>query len=146
MGEAISGLEGAPLAESTAAPPVPVEELATRITDLEQAFRSFEGRVPGLAVEIVGTMSENDDLVHPVAGFEVRLEREDGRAVTLYVSSSYAELSRWVDAPAGRGLLRERFNVRLSEGFAWGESTFPDAAGLAHDLVAYLQYNLDTPV
>jgi hypothetical protein len=137
--------EGVPLLESAAGPPVPVEELAGRITVLEQAFRAFEGQVPGLGVEVVGTMSERDDLVHPVAGFEVRLEREDGRAVSLYISASYAELSRWVDAPTGRGLLRERFNVRLSEGFTWGDTTFPDARGLAHDLIGYLQYNLDLP-
>lgn len=121
---------------------------AERITELEQAFRRFSDVVPGLGVEVVGTVTGRDSLVHPVAGFQVNLQREDSPfGVALYVSSHYGELRRWIRNPrwsGGRGRTRrERFNVRLSEGFGWGESVFPTADGLAHDLLAYMHFNID---
>jgi hypothetical protein len=114
------------------------DPLTQRINELESAFRDFERTIPGLRVEVVGRVAGQDNLVHPVAGFHVRLEEESG-GVELYVSASYAELTRWADA----GALRERFNVQLTDGFGWGESLFPDAQGLAHDLLGYMQFNLD---
>jgi hypothetical protein len=128
-------------------PDAPIEELAVRITELEQAFRSYEQSVPGLTVDVVGRVSGNDELVHPIAGFTVRLEhgRPEKAGVSLYVSARYGELTRWrgPGQHAG-GALRERFSVRLVDEFGWGESVFPTAAALAHDLVGYLQYNLDS--
>lgn len=116
------------------------DPLTQRITELERAFRSFEKSNPGLSVEVVGRVAGQAELVHPVAGFHVRLEPRDGSGgVELYVSASYAELTRWADA----GALRERFNVQLTDGFGWGDSVFPDARGLAHDLLGYMQFNLD---
>jgi hypothetical protein len=121
---------------------------AERITELERAFRRYSDTVPGLGVDVVGTVSGAETLVHPVAGFQVRLEPEHSPVgVALYVSSHYGELRRWTrcagrDAEPARS--RERFSVRLSEGFDWGESSFPTADGLAHDLLAYMQYNLDS--
>jgi hypothetical protein len=116
------------------------DPLTQRITELERAFRSFEKSNPGLTVEVVGHVAGQEDLVHPVAGFHVRLAPEDGDGgVELYVSASYAELTRWAEA----GAIRERFNVQLTEGFGWGESVFPTAAGLAHDLLGYMLFNLD---
>ena len=116
------------------------EQTAQRMTELAGAFRAFTERVPGLEVEVVGHVAGERELVHPVAGFHVRLETADGiGGVELYVSVSYAELTRWGDA----GAIRERFQVDLSEEFCWGESAFPTAEGLAHDLLAYMQFNLD---
>ena len=115
------------------------DPLTQRITELERAFRSFEKSNPGLSVEVVGRVAGQAELVHPVAGFHVRLEPRDGSGgVELYVSASYAELTRWADA----GAMRERFNVQLTDGFGWGDSVFPDARGLAHDLLGYMQFNL----
>ena len=115
-------------------------ESAQRVTALEQAFRRLARGVPGMTIEVVGHMRGHRKLVHPVAGFHVRLEPRDGSGgVELYVSASYAELTRWADA----GALRERFNVQLTDGFGWGDSVFPDARGLAHDLLGYMQFNLD---
>jgi hypothetical protein len=119
---------------------------AERITELEQAFRRYSDVVPGLGVEVVGTVTGQDSLVHPVAGFQVRLQPDDSPVgVALYVSSSYGELRRWFrDADwDGDSRMRERFDVSLSNGFGWGESVFPDADGLAHDLLAYMQFNID---
>ena len=66
---------------------------------------------------------------------------EAGSGISLYVSSRYGELVRWRQ---GAGALRERFTVHIDEpGFGWGESTFPSAQELAHDLFAYMQFNLD---
>ncbi|HSJ15373.1 MAG TPA: hypothetical protein VK939_13210 [Longimicrobiales bacterium] len=117
-----------------------LDPLTQRITELERAFRDFEKTNPGLSVEVVGHVAGHDELVHPVAGFHVRLEPDDGGGgVELYVSASYAELTRW----AGAGALREQFNVQLTDGFGWGDSVFPTAHGLAHDLLGYMQFNLD---
>ncbi len=124
---------------------------AERITELERAFRRYSDVVPGLGVDVVGTVTGQDSLVHPVAGFQVRLQPEHSPfGVALYVSSSYGELRRWVRGPAGTedagpaGRLREEFDVRLGSGFGWGGSEFPSADGLAHDLLAYMQFNLDS--
>jgi hypothetical protein len=114
---------------------------ASQMTELVEAFRGFAGVVPGLEVEVVGHVAGDRDVVHPVAGFHVLLAGEAGTGVSLYVSSRYAELVRW---GAEAGALRERFDVRLDgPGYGWGESTFPTAYDLAHDLMAYMQFNLD---
>jgi hypothetical protein len=114
---------------------------ARRITDLADAFRAFSRRLPDLTVEVVGHLAEDGSAVHPVAGFHVLLEGDAGTGISLYVSSRYAELVRW---RPGAGALRERFDVRLDEtGYGWGDSMFPTADELAHDLVAYMQFNLD---
>jgi hypothetical protein len=119
-----------------------IQAVAGRMTELKRAFERLSGHVPDLQVEIVGHMSTNRALVHPVAGFQVKLQHEGENAgVLLYVSASYAELTRW---PADGGALRERFNVRLSEGFVWGESSFDEADQLASELLGYMQFNLDT--
>ena len=118
-----------------------VQAVAARVTELKQAFQQLSSTVPGLAVDVVGHMSNNRALVHPVAGFRVTLQHEGENAgVLLYVSASYAELTRW---PADGGAMRERFNVRLSEGFVWGESSFNRASELAQELLGYMQFNLD---
>jgi hypothetical protein len=114
---------------------------ARQITELAQAFRRFATSVPGLQVEVVGHLAGSRQYVHPVAGFHVRLPGEGGAGVELYVSSRYGELVRW---RPGVGTLRERFDVHIDEpGYGWGDSTFPTADELAHDLVAYMQFNLD---
>lgn len=114
---------------------------AQQITELAQAFRGFSERVPGLVVEVVGHVAGNRRYVHPVAGFHVRLPVEGTTGVSLYVSSRYAELVRWRD---GAGALRERFDVSIDDpGYGWGGSTYPTAHELAHDLLAYMQFNLD---
>lgn len=116
------------------------EQTAQRMTELADAFRAFQRSVPGLTVEVVGHVAGEAELVHPVAGFHVRLPGQEGvGGIQLYISASYAELIRWGDA----GAIRERFNVQLSDEFGWGDSVFPHAEGLAHDLLAYLQFNLD---
>ncbi|MGH7461213.1 MAG: hypothetical protein ACREMA_09325 [Longimicrobiales bacterium] len=118
-----------------------VQAVATRVTELEQAFQHLSDTVPGLAVDVVGHMSNNSALVHPIAGFRVDLQHEGENAgVVLYISASYAELTRWA---GDGGALRERFNVRLSDGFFWGESSFDDPAELAQELLGYMQFNLD---
>lgn len=114
---------------------------ARRMTELAAAFRAFCSRVPELEVEVVGHVAGSRQFVHPVAGFHVRLKGEAGTGTSLYVSSTYSELVRW---RPGAGALRERFSVRLDEdGYEWGDSQFPTAAALAHDLLAYMQFNLD---
>lgn len=114
---------------------------ARQMTELAQAFRAFQSSVPGLDVEVVGHVAGNRQYVHPVAGFHVRLPADDETGISLYVSSRYAELVRW---RPGSGALRERFDVRLDDpGYGWGDSTFPTARELAHDLIAYMQFNLD---
>jgi hypothetical protein len=114
---------------------------ARQITDLAHAFRAFSRNVPGLRVEIVGNVAQNRQYVHPVAGFHVRMEGEGGTGISLYVSSRYAELVRW---RPGAGALRERFAVQMEDpGYGWGGSSYPTAEELAHDLVAYIQFNLD---
>ena len=116
-----------------------------RITQLEGAFQSLARSVPGLDVEVVGHVVQDESRVHPVAGFEVKLQHdEDGAGVALYVSASYAELTRWSPhaGPLG-GSVRERFNVRLSEGWIWGDSEFDSPDQLASELLGYMQFNLD---
>ena len=122
-----------------------IQEVAGRVTELKQAFGHLSDSVPGLDVDVVGHMSTDRSLVHPVAGFQVKLQHEgEGAGVSLYVSASYAELTRWPssDDPHG-GAMRERFNVRLAEGFKWGDTVFEDPAELAHELLGYMQFNLD---
>lgn len=120
---------------------VAVDVAARQITELAHAFRSFMEKVPGLKVDVVGHVAGNQQYVHPVAGFHVRLSGEPGTGISLYVSSRYAELVRW---RPGAGALRERFSVDIDDpGFGWGDSYFPNAQELAHDLVAYMQFNLD---
>ena len=46
---------------------------AERITELERAFRRYSDTVPGLGVDVVGTVSGAETLVHPVAGFQVTI-------------------------------------------------------------------------
>jgi hypothetical protein len=111
------------------------------MTELAGAFRAFGESVPGLTVEVVGHVAGNRQLVHPVAGFHVRLSDDAATGVSLYVSSQYAELVRW---KPGAGALRERFDVSFGdEGYGWNDTLFPAAHDLAHDLVAYMQFNLD---
>lgn len=112
-----------------------------QITELAQAFRAFAASVPGLSVVVVGHVAGNRQFVHPVAGFHVRLAGDAETGTELYVSSRYAELVRW---RPGAGALRERFDVHIDEtGYGWGDSTYPTAHELAHDLVAYMQFNVD---
>lgn len=122
-----------------------IQVLAARITELERAFQDLSATVPGLSVVIVGHVSVDDSLVHPVAGFEVRLQQEqDGPGVSLYVSVNYGELRSW---PAAGGsaakAARERFNVNLADEFIWGDSVFETADELAQDLLGYMQFNFD---
>ena len=95
--------------------------------------------------DLVGHMSTDRSLVHPVAGFQVKLQHdEDGAGVSLYISASYAELTRWPSPDDSQGgAMRERFNVRLAEGFKWGDSEFEDPTELAQELLGYMQFNLD---
>jgi len=116
---------------------------ARRVTELAEAFRAYKSTMPELRVEVVGRLRHDKHLVHPVAGFHVRLGQPHGPGgVALYISSNYAELTRWGDA----GAIRERFTVQFGEEFVWGDSAYPSAADLAHDLLAYLQFNLDAAV
>ena len=118
-----------------------VDTASRQITELADAFREYSQHVPGLKVDVVGHMAGNQQYVHPVAGFHVRMNGEDGTGISLYVSSRYGELVRW---RPGAGALRERFTVHIDEpGFGWGDSMFPSAQELAHDLFAYMQFNLD---
>ena len=118
------------------------------MTFLASAFRNFAATVPGLRVDVVGYMADSDTLIHPVAGFEVRLQRENaGAGVSLYISASYAELTRWTakgkELKKG-GALRERFDVDFEEeDYQWGDSSFEEPQQLAHELLGYMQFNLD---
>jgi len=113
------------------------------MTELAEAFRAYQATIPELRVEVVGRVTHDSELVHPVAGFHVRLDLPHGPGgVALYISSNYAELTRWGDA----GAIRERFSVQLAEEFVWGGSVYQTAGNLAHDLLAYLQFNLDAAV
>ncbi len=117
---------------------------AERVTALEHAFRALAKDVPDMTVEVVGHVRGHRRLVHPVAGFTVRLQdRAAGAGAALYVSSAYGELTLWRDADGDGGALRERFNVRLGDSFVWGDSEYPDAEPLAADLLGYLQFNFD---
>jgi hypothetical protein len=117
------------------------DKASARMTELAQAFVEFGESVPELRVEVVGRVVDNAEHVHPVAGFHVLLEGPAETGVSLYVSEQYAELVQW---RPGAGALRERFDVKLdAEGYAWGDSCFPTAGELAHDLVAYMQFTLD---
>jgi hypothetical protein len=118
-----------------------VDTASRQITELAHAFRDYSQNVPGLKVDVVGHLAGNQQYVHPVAGFHVRMNGEGGTGISLYVSSRYGELVRWRQ---GAGALRERFTVHIDEpGFGWGDSMFPSAQELAHDLFAYMQFNLD---
>ena len=116
------------------------------MTRLADAFREFCNSVPGLRVDVVGYMAGSQTLVHPVAGFEVRLQRDSGAGVSLYISASYAELTSWTgkrsDLKSGRAV-RERFNVHFGEEYEWGGSAFEFADELANALIGYMQFNLD---
>ncbi len=116
------------------------------MTSLADAFREFCDTVPGLRVDIVGYMAGSQTLVHPVAGFEVRLQRDTGAGVSLYISASYAELTSWTgkgtEIKTGRAV-RERFNVHFGEEYEWGGSAFEFADELANGLLGYMQFNLD---
>jgi hypothetical protein len=119
-----------------------VDTPTRQITALAQAFRDFAECVPGLEVEVVGHLADSRQYVHPVAGFHVRLRGEDETGLDLYISSRYAELVQW---QPDLGALRERFDVSIDDpGYGWGDSTFPTAQELAHDLLAYMQFNLDS--
>ncbi|HSJ25473.1 MAG TPA: hypothetical protein VK929_12420 [Longimicrobiales bacterium] len=114
---------------------------ARGITELAQAFRVYEGLVPGLSIDVVGHVAGSRVMVHPIAGFHVRLPSANDTGASLYVSARYGELVRW---RPGAGALRERFEVNLDDaGYGWGDSVYPTAAELAHDLIAYLQFNVD---
>jgi hypothetical protein len=118
-----------------------VDTASRQITELAHAFREYTQNVPGLKVDVVGHLAGNQQFVHPVAGFHVRMNGDGGTGISLYVSSRYGELVRWRQ---GAGALRERFTVHIDEpGFGWGDSMFPSAQELAHDLFAYMQFNLD---
>ena len=123
-----------------------IDKLSERMTQLADAFRDFCSSVPGLRVDVVGYMSGSDTMIHPVAGFEVRLQRDTGAGVSLYISASYAELTRWTakgtELKTG-GAVRERFDVHFGEQFEWGDSAFEYADELASGLLGYLQFNLD---
>lgn len=118
------------------------------MTFLASAFRNYTPKIPGLRIDVVGYMADSDTLIHPVAGFEVRLQRENqGAGVSLYISASYAELTSWTakgtELRKG-GALRERFDVDFEEeDYQWGDSAFDEPHELAHELLGYMQFNLD---
>lgn len=125
-----------------------IQRLSERMTYLANAFRTFSARVPGLRVDVVGYMADSDTMIHPVAGFEVRLQREKaGAGVSLYISATYAELTSWTSKGAELhkgGALRERFDVDFEEeDYQWGDSAFEEPDELAHELLGYMQFNLD---
>jgi hypothetical protein len=123
-----------------------IDQIAERMTELADAFRELAERAPGLRVDVVGYMAGSETQIHPVAGFEVRLQRDDGAGVSLYISASYAELTSWKgktsDLKTGRAV-RERFNVHFGDEFEWGGSAFEYADELAAGLLGYMQFNLD---
>ncbi|MEO7672204.1 MAG: hypothetical protein ABIV28_08265 [Longimicrobiales bacterium] len=119
-----------------------IEDAAYRVTELERAFREYAERVPGLSVEVMGRVAGKEEQVHPVAGFEVQLKRGNGQGVRLYVSGNYGELIR-ARAGWGGGSVREKFEVRLEEEYGWGDSVFPTPELLVHDLLGYMQFQLD---
>ena len=124
-----------------------IELLAERATQLADAFRELAENVPGLRIDVVGYLAGSNTLIHPVAGFEVRLQRDGKDAgVSLYISASYAELTSWTGKSAelktGR-VVRERFNVKFGEEYEWGGSAFEYADELANGLLGYMQFNLD---
>jgi len=125
-----------------------LQRLAERMTFLATAFRDFAKKVPGLRVDVVGYMADSDSMIHPVAGFEVRLQPANkGSGVSLYISASYAELKRWsaVGSELRKGgVVIERFNVDFEEeDYQWGDSAFEEPQQLAHELLGYMQFNLD---
>jgi hypothetical protein len=125
-----------------------IQRLSERMTYLANAFRNFSARVPGLRVDVVGYMADSDTMIHPVAGFEVRLQREKaGAGVSLYISATYAELTSWTSKGTELqqgGALRERFDVDFEEeDYQWGDSAFEEPDELAHELLGYMQFNLD---
>lgn len=125
-----------------------IQRLSERMTLLADAFRKFSAKVPGLRVDVVGYMADSDTMIHPVAGFEVRLQREKaGAGVSLYISATYAELTSWTSKGAELhkgGALRERFDVDFEEeDYQWGDSAFEEPGELAHELLGYMQFNLD---
>jgi hypothetical protein len=116
------------------------------VTALEASFRTLAHSVPGLAVDVVGRVAGARELVHPTAGFEVRLRRGAGQyGVSLYVSARYSELTSWrgPGQPGPSGALRERFQVDLESGFRWGDTDFRSAEALAQALLGYMQFQLD---
>ncbi|MGQ0813241.1 MAG: hypothetical protein ACT4O1_02115 [Gemmatimonadota bacterium] len=125
-----------------------IQRLSERMTYLASAFRGFGETVPGLRVDVVGYMADSDTMIHPIAGFEVRLQRENaGAGVSLYISASYAELTAWTakgtELRKG-GARRERFDVDFGEeDYQWGDSAFEEPQELAHELLGYMQFNLD---
>lgn len=126
----------------------PIHRLSERMTYLASEFRKFAQKVPGLRVDVVGYMADSETMIHPVAGFEVRLQRENnGAGVSLYISSSYAELTRWTAKGTELlkgGAVRERFDVDFEEDdYQWGDSSFEEPDELAHELLSYMQFNLD---
>ena len=125
-----------------------IQRLSERMTFLASAFRAFATKVPGLRVDVVGHMADSETLIHPVAGFEVRLQREKaGAGVSLYISATYAELTSWTSKGTELeqgGALRERFDVDFEEeDYQWGDSAFEEPQELAHELLGYMQFNLD---
>lgn len=119
-------------------------ESASCMTELQRAFQALAPDVPGLDVDIVGHLLDDATLVHPVAGFEVRLSRPGDGVVTLYVSSSYGELAvRPAEAVFPETAIRQSFSVHLSGEYRWGESVFPTPADLAAALLGYMQFQLD---
>lgn len=116
------------------------------MTQLADAFRDLTESAPGLRVDVVGYMADSNTLIHPVAGFEVRLQRDNGAGVSLYISASYAELTSWTgksnELKTGRAV-RERFNVHFGEEYEWGGSAFEFPDELASGLLGYMQFNLD---
>jgi hypothetical protein len=138
-----AGADGAAV-DVNALPEPPIEALAERITSLEDAFRGYAAGAVDLAVEVVGHVSGSDALVHPAAGFTVRMERAGG-GVSLYITAGYGELTRWRGPGlTAAGALRERFRVDLLDAYSWGDTVFPSAEELVHALVGYMHYNLDT--
>lgn len=124
-----------------------IDLISDRMTQLADAFRELAERVPGLRVDVVGYMAGSSTQIHPVAGFEVRLQRDDRDAgVSLYISASYAELTSWTgkrsELKTGRAV-RERFNVKFGEEYEWGGSAFDFPDELANGLLGYMQFNLD---
>jgi hypothetical protein len=67
--------------------------------------------------------------------------------VSLYISASYAELTRWTEKAMelrDGGAMRERFDVDFEEeDYQWGDSAFEEPQQLAHELLGYMQFNLD---